>query len=175
MEKKRISKEFSDYVQRCEAWKSIFLKPLDESVIAKIADLLARLDFVPDESGIPQGDWPQIIKVDPRVYLYFLKERVLVDEKGRRSNTTFEWKAEILEGGTLIWAGVIELHDDQLYDSYFLHATKGDIVAFLEFTDLDNFWSRQGFSKSKEEIHSLYTSGEPIITGEQIAKMMKNF
>jgi len=164
---KRSQADLSDYLHRLATWQQVLEQP-SKRALMRIADLLARLEYEPDEHGMPAGDWPPIMRMDPLVWLDSLKE--VVDQQ---SKTTLAWKADVLEAATLVWAGVIGLDDDQIRKARCLSASAGDVLMMLAFTDLETFWNRPGVGLAKEDIRKRWQEGETLVDQWKLADWLR--
>lgn len=146
-------REVKQYTARFKAWQAMFEKPNKEALY-RIAELLARLGFEPDEYGVPIGNWPAITKTDVRVFLDHLAESVGPGERREKSLT---WKNNVISIAKLVWAGAIELDPKQIEDAsqtldFGTTVSCGDIAMLVAFCDLDGFFKHQSFSFEKAKV-----------------------
>ena len=160
---------FHETYKRYSAWKNVLTRGLTPEAIHQISDLLSRLDFEPDEIGIPVGNWPPAFRVDTLVLLDALLGSKSDDEPWR---DTLEWKADVLEAATLVWAGAIEKDENQFREACPL-ARFQDVALLLEYSDLDSFWRKPGRGKTKEDIREYWKRGERIVDQESLRKKLK--
>jgi len=162
-----------EWARRCLAWRKILRNNPSERALDKIADLLARLGFEPNELGIPRGDWPSITKTDPRVLLDAMSESIgkRPGDWGDRQNT-LAWRADVLEAATLVWAGAIELDEKQVQDIC-PRALVGEVLMFLEYCDLETFWKRSGVGRTASDIREMWERGERVVDRDSLADMLR--
>jgi hypothetical protein len=167
---------FKRYIKNYNRWKEILSSPT-KATINEISDLLARLDYEPDENGIPIGDIPPITKTNPLVILDGIAESKFIDKSGTgKSKSTLDWKAELLELATLIWAGVYDLEEDaeEIQAHYPLVGKNKLEVHYLLITcDVESYWKGPGKGKSKADIKRAWEAGEEIMTGPKLADALR--
>jgi hypothetical protein len=162
----------SEHVKRWEAWMSVLKDNPSEHAINKIADLLARLGFEPDEYGRPHGDWPPIARINPLVLLDGLHESVETRDGMIVRQDTLAWKTDCLEAATLIWAGAID-SEEQIQEACPL-ASMGVVFELLTYSDLEAYWNRRGVGLTAADIREKWKRGERIVTNESLAGALKH-
>jgi hypothetical protein len=152
--------QLRDYVKRASAWYRILRDDPPVAALAGIADLLARLGYEPDEHGRPVGDCPRMANSGTRAYLDSLTEN------------TLEYRADNLEAAILVWAGIIELNQEEIEEAC-PEALVPEVFHILQTTNLDSFMNRRGYSKTRQEIREMWARGERIVTTDSVADMLR--
>lgn len=167
----KARRDIAAHEERYLAWKNALSRGLSELAINKIADLLARLGFEPNEHGVPCGDWPLITETNPLVILDGFRESIGARPEGVSSEqNTLEWKADVLQAATLIWAGAIT--PDEIAE-FCPRATMGDVFILLQYSDLKAFWGRPGVGKTAQGIRAEWERGEFYIDKTALADMLR--
>ena len=166
--------ELTAYSQRLGAWQKVLLEeePTEE-VLQRVADLLARLGFEPDECDYPHGGWPRIADIDPRVLLDGLGEVVIVDgeENTSRRESSWKFKADLLRAAILVWAGAIDLDREQIA-GVAPRASVGSVLMLLLYCDLGAFMQRPGYSYSKDEVRQRWEEDD-FMDAEELRAMIR--
>lgn len=155
-------KELVKLAVRQSAWRRVLFDNPSRLVMQTIADLLARLGYEPDEKGLPIGNWPPVSKMDTRVYLDSLVEN------------TLEYRADNLEAAMLVWAGVIELTQEQIQEAC-PQAIVPEVAHLLEMTGFDAFMCRRGYARKQADIRQAWESGERVMDREKLRNMLKRY
>lgn len=154
---------FHVYLKRKDRWERILEDPSSEAR-AQIAHLLAALEFNPDEDGRPQGALPSWPRVSPLAWVNFQPSSAWAGP-GTPRYETLEWKADVFRAATLVWAGVIELQQEAIYEVSPL-ANVVDVNWMLQMTDIEAHWRRRG--KSRADIRTRWENGDSIVDMESL-------
>ena len=168
----RYLRESADYHNRLEAWRKILANP-PQDVRERIADLLARLGYMPDLWGFPVGKWPELPKCHPLAIL-----DGLTAYEGDNVHDTLAWKANVLEVASLLWAGAIRLDElETEYPDYASLGISGDAIAIsvVMDSDLKSFWGRPGVGLLAEDIRAKWQSGKRLVNQFTLADMLRHF
>lgn len=159
--------------RHCQAWKDVLQSNPPEDVLDTVAYTLARLGFQPDERGMPIGELPPVPPINPLAILDSIGSSSYQRPEGSVDvRDTLEWKANILEAATLIWAeaekaeGIPEVYP-------ILPPEPMWVREILLYSDLEKFWLRPGVGLTAGDIRKKWDRGDRIVTKESLGDMLR--
>jgi hypothetical protein len=166
---KELGQMQAEWQRRLFSWLEILKNPPSDFALHSIADLLASLEFEPDEHGIPQGNWPPVAKCNPLVLLGNWAASYRYGKGKAERSDTLAWQADVLEAATLVWAGVDPADALELCPE----ASRFTIWWLLRHSDLEAFWNRPGVGNSADDIRERWERKEVIVDAEKIGRWLR--